>query len=175
MGTDIRQMITDGVAPENLIGVDIENTFIELGFDLFNDKERLHEYFHVLDIFSKKTWPDIFHMQLFNIIYSGSVVHLLDEEQSKQFVAIVKDLLVDGGIFFGRMVGSQVEFAPKDSGSKTPQLRYIHSVESFRKTLEQYKFKNIQIELGESELDRSKTRVSHFPRDIGVITFYAQK
>ena len=51
MGTDARVMLSDGfVTEDNFTGVDICNDFIQLGYELFEDKDRLHCKFMVRNI-----------------------------------------------------------------------------------------------------------------------------
>ena len=38
---DLRQLVFDGAPAENIYGVEIENPFMELGYDLFLDRTKL--------------------------------------------------------------------------------------------------------------------------------------
>ena len=38
LGTDLRKIALDGIPQENLFGLDIEKNFVQLGYNLFNDK-----------------------------------------------------------------------------------------------------------------------------------------
>ena len=41
LGTDMRKLVFDGVPAQNLVGIELRQQYIDLGFDLFRDRNRL--------------------------------------------------------------------------------------------------------------------------------------
>jgi len=134
MGTDIRQFLIDGAQASNIVGIDISEEYINLGFELFEDKEKTKDCFQIVDILKEKTeaetetekgkederiitehtvkhgsYEEILarHGGTFDFVYAGSVLHLLLEDQVIKLLERVKPLLKsESGIFFGQTVGS---------------------------------------------------------------------
>ncbi|KAL4995726.1 hypothetical protein BDV10DRAFT_187766 [Aspergillus recurvatus] len=52
-GQDIRKLVHDGAPGENLIGVDTEPRFLELGYQLFKDKVSLKAHFLTGDVLAE--------------------------------------------------------------------------------------------------------------------------
>lgn len=50
-GQDLCQLVHDGIRSSQLTGLDIEEPLIDLGYELFRDKETLESKFLVADIF----------------------------------------------------------------------------------------------------------------------------
>lgn len=51
LGQETRKLVFDGAPSENIVGMDLEGAFIEYGYDLFLDRDRLASKFWVGDIF----------------------------------------------------------------------------------------------------------------------------
>jgi 2-polyprenyl-3-methyl-5-hydroxy-6-metoxy-1,4-benzoquinol methylase len=175
MGTDLRKMIVDGAIPENVCGIDIEGTFITLGYDLFDDKAIMHDKFFVMNILDKNNWPTSFRTQLFDIAYCGSVFHLLSEEDGGMLVANLKEMLSDGAVFLGKCVGTSKDHAievPEAVKSFRPHFTFMHSAESLRKMLHDNGFKNIEITASASPQEMT---VINRAAGLNVLAFYATK
>ncbi len=116
MGTDLRQLIADGADAANLKGIEINDDFIQLGWSLFEDKDKLkpHNPFEVANILSDsveekgKNYQEFLkdYSCHFDYVFAGSVLHLLTFEDGKRFVERVLTFLKAGGLFFGRTVAS---------------------------------------------------------------------
>lgn len=52
-GQDIRKLIYDGAPSDNIVGVDTEPGFIDLGDELFGDRETLQARFYTGDVFAE--------------------------------------------------------------------------------------------------------------------------
>ncbi|KAL4744989.1 hypothetical protein BDW72DRAFT_199075 [Aspergillus terricola var. indicus] len=100
-GQDIRKLVHDGVPGENLIGVDTEPRFLELGYQLFKDKDSLKAHFLTGDVLAEDFLAEW--RGKIDIIFLGSFLHLFSFEQQ---TAIVKQLtrLLRGksSLVFGR-------------------------------------------------------------------------
>lgn len=101
-GQDIRKLLVDGAPSDNIIGVDTESRFIDLGYDLFGDRETLKARFYTGDVFAE----DFLHefRGKIDIIFAGSFLHLFSFEQQKVIVAQLGKLLrpKKGSLVFGR-------------------------------------------------------------------------
>lgn len=143
LGTDIRQFIFDGVKRNNITGLEIKQEYVNLGFELFGDQSILKDNFIIGDILNKN-FPELNIRAPFNIIFTGSVIHLLTKKKIELFLKIVYDLLSENGIFFGRTSALQKPEKLKRSQS---HIRYLHSPDTLKSTFKKYHFKNIQIEV----------------------------
>jgi len=52
MGTDIRQLILDGASAQNVMGVELEEEFIRVGYQLFGDPKKMADRFIICDVLS---------------------------------------------------------------------------------------------------------------------------
>jgi phospholipid N-methyltransferase len=178
MGADARQMVVDGVNKEKIFGIDLEKTFIELGFELFDDREAMHDKFFAMDIFDKNTWPTQISSQHFGVIYCGSVLHLLNRQDGIKLIQFSHDFLVTGGILFGRSVGSIKEPFDRYKSYESDQskLRYMHTAASLTELLSQHGFKNIKVTVGTNEVAQARSvRSVEFINETGMLAFYAEK
>jgi len=202
-GTDIRQLVIDGAKTENLLGVDIEDGYFSVGFNLFGDKDKMQHRFAMVDVLStdvenqnmalsqflyprpsaKSGVSETLGPQALDAVHCGSVFHLLNKEQcyvlsraafrflstsaaycgvSSSPYAISSPTSKSGsssrvagrGVFFGRTVGSASEesFDRSGPGVNTPQLRYMHSTDSFKKMLTDVGFVNVECLVGSRDL-----------------------
>ncbi|KAI9487761.1 MAG: S-adenosyl-L-methionine-dependent methyltransferase [Benjaminiella poitrasii] len=154
-GTDIRKLLLDGYPKQYLIGMDIEQCYIDSGYALFKDNPTTCPIrFFVDDIFTfDKTH---FLCGTIAIVHAGSVFHLLDSnEKSKQFLQHITWLLRPGGILVGGHVcaDQSIQYLRQSTNS----LKYYMGIEQFEHMLSQEGFTNIRIEtqprLGEEEND----------------------
>nr|XP_001395631.2 hypothetical protein ANI_1_1890104 [Aspergillus niger CBS 513.88] len=76
-GQDIRRLVYDGAPAENIFGLDKEEEFIELGFDLFRDRATLKSTF-LVDDFLKPSAKLVQLAGHIHIINSGYFLHLWD-------------------------------------------------------------------------------------------------
>jgi len=128
-GQDIRRLVADGAPSENTYGSDLHMEFIELGYDLFLDKEMLKTKFIAGDVFD----PDASIKQLdgkIDIIHAASFFHLFNWDGqvkiAKRFVSLLNPEA--GVLVIGRLMAN-IE-AGEYSFSKTV---YRHNDESFKR------------------------------------------
>lgn len=129
-GQTIRQLIADGAPAENVIGCDLQPDFIELGYKLFKDRNKLQSKFLAADIFDPISALVDLKGQI-DMIYTGSFFHLWGLEKQKEVSKLVASLLrpQHGSMILGRQIGA-VNAAEKSSASGT---MYRHNIESFKK------------------------------------------
>lgn len=128
---DIRKLVRDGASPERLWGAELQADFIDLGYDLFNDQERMKAHFLTADIFDS-AGPLSKLSNKFEFIHIGLFLHLFDWEGQKTACKTIVDLLKSqkGVMVLGQQVGSLTPGqVPKSSGSSM----YKHDAETFKK------------------------------------------
>ena len=135
-GQNIRQLVRDGVDPSRLYGTDIHDEFLELGFDLFRDRESLTEggaTFVAGDMLNPDD-PDLVRFDgKITIIHACNFFHLFAWEQQvvigKRVVRFLKPETKDA-LLFGWHIGSL-----KPGPERTMALgeRHLHNEESFQK------------------------------------------
>jgi len=130
VGQDIRKLVYDGAPSENLIGVDTEPRFLNLGYELFNDREKLKAHFYAEDVFDENflsEWRD-----RIDIVFLGSFLHLFSFEQQeivlRQLVKLLKKR--KGSLVFGRHLGTESGGLLKENACGWSL--YHHSPETMR-------------------------------------------
>ncbi|KAF7628457.1 hypothetical protein AFLA_003813 [Aspergillus flavus NRRL3357] len=106
-GQDIRKLVHDGAPSENIIGADTEGRFMDLGYELFRDKDTLKARFYAASVFDEEFLSE-WHGKI-DIIYVGAFLHLFDIEKQALVVARLVELLRrrPGSIVFGRNLGAE--------------------------------------------------------------------
>ncbi|KAF2122769.1 hypothetical protein BDV96DRAFT_639336 [Lophiotrema nucula] len=137
VGQDIRKLVFDGAPSQNTYGSDLEQSFIDIGYELFLDKATLKTTFIAADILS----PDSDLKQLYgkiDVIHVAAFLHLFNWDNSvkacKQLAAILK--AKPGSMVLGRQVG-HVESGEKARLIDLSRSRYRHTAESFEKMWKQ--------------------------------------
>ena len=136
IGTDIRKMVLDGAESEKTIGVDIDKAYFELGYQFYEDEDRLKTKFLVKDLTELGQSLD----QKLDIVHAGSLLHLLTDEQNRTLVKFIYEHLNSSGVFFGRALGRK-----DPENSSEAMLKHFHSVESLTKRLEAVGFVDVTI------------------------------
>ena len=93
MGTDVRKLVWDGYPGHNVLACDIRQDFIDIGYDIYKDKESCPIHFFESDIFAVPLEPspsdsavtaslqEGSHLKQLrgriNHVHSGSVFHLV--------------------------------------------------------------------------------------------------
>jgi len=184
MGTEIRQLLVDGIDSRNVLGIDIQPQFIDIGIKLFNDAPSFKDRFVICNLLDddvvKRTPP----LQSFlnngdvTAIYCGAVYHLLRQRDTHKLTQLVATLLPRGGIYFGSSGGSanepftsstvsQQQGEDDKKGTEKKQdpdeQQYLHSVSSFKEMLEKSGFGNCEVGINEKERRGKKWTSAAFP------------
>ena len=106
-GQDIRKLVSDGAVSENIIGADSEGRFMELGYEMFRDRQSLKSHFYTASIFDEdflSEWRG-----RVDIIYVGAFLHLFDFAKQMKVVAQLVKLLKKrpGSLVFGRNIAAE--------------------------------------------------------------------
>ena len=131
---DIRLLVCDGVSPENVYGIDIEKGYIDLGYDLFLDKQKLSSQFIIANLFDEEPQMNKLDGQI-DIVYASQFFHIFGwQSQVKGGVRLVRLLRpVAGSLIIGYQCGSYVAHEEVE-GVPTPEGRsYLHNPASLQK------------------------------------------
>ncbi|KAK3672949.1 hypothetical protein LTR78_007059 [Recurvomyces mirabilis] len=135
-GQDMRKLVVDGAPSENLTGTELEGGFVNLGYELFNDRDKLKSHFIIGDFFDKTTLnPE---RDTFDMIHAASFFHLFSRDE--QVEAVTKALRSlkskPGSMLFGRQTAVANAGAIKLSATRSGEM-YRHTPESWKELLEQ--------------------------------------
>ena len=132
---DIRKLIYDGVPSQNLYACDLQQEFIDLGYDLFADKDSCKTHFFTADVFKEGGHLNDIEGKV-DAIYAASFLHLFSwDDQITVCKRIIKILKPRKGSFvFGRQTGNvkgqeTVAVVNKIKGKGTV---WKHNAESFK-------------------------------------------
>ncbi|KDQ57217.1 hypothetical protein JAAARDRAFT_131509 [Jaapia argillacea MUCL 33604] len=142
MGTDVRKLALDGYPARNILGCDLREEYITLGYKLFQDRKKSEIRFLAADIFDvplthKPSNADpTSATQLAQLqgslthVYTGALFHLFDEATQYAIAARVGVLLKreKGAVVFGRHQGLEDAGMIDDHMKRT---RYGHSPTSW--------------------------------------------
>ncbi|KAL8739615.1 MAG: hypothetical protein Q9190_007601 [Brigantiaea leucoxantha] len=134
---DVRRLVFDGAPSENIYGADLYPQFMELGYELFQDRKSLKSTFFPTDILADK---DLLLRGLdgeMDIVYLGLFLHHFDFETCVKVCVRVTKLLKPkkGSLVMGVQVGSLVgdkKGIPIPSGG----ILWRHDIESLKKVWE---------------------------------------
>ena len=134
---DMRKLVYDGVPSENLYASDLDQSFLDLSYDLFKDKDTMKAHLFAANALDEHSPLDDLEGKI-DIVYAGSFLHLFSwDEQLKACKTMIKTLKPrKGSLVFGRQTGNvKGQEVPrrtsfdKDGGSSI----WRHDVESFTK------------------------------------------
>lgn len=160
----------DGAPSENIMGSELHGEFVELGYDLFRDHDKLKSKFVVGDFF--KLTGRGFHGERFDIIYQSAFLHLFNlQDQTDLIIKVVTELLKGpGSMFVGRQIGA-INATEYQSKALRTVACYWHNEETWQRMVNTVaskigkKFES-KFELGErlprSEYDFGREDVVNF-------------
>ncbi|KAJ5758228.1 uncharacterized protein N7511_006922 [Penicillium nucicola] len=137
LGQDIRRLVYDGAPQEHLIGLDLRQEFIDLGFELFQDRTSLHSTFVAQDFLDDAQSLEPWAGNL-KIINSGYFMHLWGwEGQLNVAKRIVSLLSLQGG-----SIVTGVHFGSEETGhtTKVPENvdpLFLHDCDTLKRLWEQ--------------------------------------
>jgi len=132
-GQDIRRLVNDGVPAEKCYGSDLKLDFMDLGYDLFLDRDRLKTKFIQGDVFDSDSDLNELDGQI-DIMHTAAFFHLFGLEEQKQIARRVVKLLrpQKDSLLVGRQVGS-VEGGEFPHRTNPGQTMYRHNLQTWRK------------------------------------------
>lgn len=146
----MRKLLLDGYPKDYLIGMDIEQNYIDCGYLLFKDNPSTCPIQFIVNE-ENAIWEPTEKM---TIVHAGSVFHLFpNQEAIRQFVKVIAGMLKQGGVLVGGHVCADkpMEFFRQS----TQKLKYYMGLDEFKQSLISEGFTNIEIEtsprLGDEE------------------------
>jgi len=143
LGQDIRKLIYDGVSATSIVGLELDPGLLEIGLDLFQDRQKLNVPFVIGDLLvfgSKSTATDLENATnndpelrgKFTIINASSLLHLFPLPLQHRLVHAMIELLLPqpGSRMLGWQLGNPTPMDYFDTTNFT--LQYRHSEDSFR-------------------------------------------
>lgn len=135
-GQDVRKIVYDGAPAQNITAAELEQGFIDMGYELFKDRHTLGSRFVVGDFFTMddtKLQPG-----LFDIVHSASFYHLFNWDEQVGVIAKTVRLLkqTPGSMIFGRQYGVEKARDLKHASTRSGSV-WQHNAESFRKLVEE--------------------------------------
>ncbi|GCB21217.1 hypothetical protein AAWM_04102 [Aspergillus awamori] len=137
MGQDIRHLVHQGAPQSQIYGSDLYSKFIDLGYELFADRDTLSCEFITSDIFDDSS--ELFQRlgERVDMINAASFFHLFDWDTQVKLAKQVMKLMKPkpGSIVVGRHVGdyNAGELEAKELGSNI----WRHDLDSWRRLWEQ--------------------------------------
>lgn len=136
-GQELRLLIFEEVPAENLYGSDLRPEFLDIGYDLFRDRDKFKSDLIIADVFDDNS--DLVRKLAgqIDIINTGSFFHLFDWDQQMAAAKRVTQLLRPrpGSLLVGRQVGlKEPGVRPRVERASTA---YRHNVDSWKKFWDQ--------------------------------------
>jgi hypothetical protein len=135
LGQDIRKLILDGCPSQKITAIELEQPFIDLGYDLFKDREKMHTQFLTTNIVTDTDVVKGFEGKMTSI-HMGFVFHLFDRGEQKIVLSnLLKMLVTDGsGILLGHCVAhADGVMQPAMLGKMT----FRHNLETWKQLCEE--------------------------------------
>lgn len=157
-GQDIRKLVSDGASGQNLTGTELEPVFVELGYELFQDRETLGARFETGDVFAEGCYG--LEYGTFDFVHTGSFFHQFTwQEQVEALRKCLRLLKPKGG---SMLIGRQI--AAEEPGTiQHAQLRsgeaYNHDVQTWKKLVAEVTGQiglNVKVEVELDEVKRER-------------------
>ena len=138
---DIRKLIHDGVPAANLHACDLKPEFLDLGYDLFADRETCKAHFFAADIFTPNDDMRALEGKV-DIIHAASFLHIFGWDEQIQICQQIVRLLRPrkGSLIIGRQVGNVTAgISGENAVNKFLDRATVwrHDADSFRRMWEQ--------------------------------------
>ena len=141
-GQVIRKLVHDGAPAENLVGTDLEQGFVDLGYDLFKDRGRLESTFTAGDFFGSEIVER--YERSFDFVHAASFFHLFTWSEQVEVMSKAILLLrpVSGSLLFGRQTSFDQSGPFEHPATRSGEM-FRHDEASFRELVSQ-----VQAEFG---------------------------
>ncbi|KAG1817400.1 hypothetical protein EV424DRAFT_1624033 [Suillus variegatus] len=106
MGTDLRKLVVDGFPVLDIMGLDIENRFFDIGRLMYNEGDTPSIKFKQTDALDPLLCERNASLESkFDFVHSANVVHLFQTEGQLAFIRSMAFLAKPGGLMWDRQVG----------------------------------------------------------------------
>ena len=126
---DLRKLVYDGAPASSLYGVELESQYLDLGYELFLDKDTFGAKFILANVLDEEGPLDELDGKM-DIVHLGLFLHLFDlEEQRKICERIVRLLKKEKGVL---VLGTQLgNIKPKEVPFGEGKMVFRHDEKSF--------------------------------------------
>ncbi|OCK74026.1 hypothetical protein K432DRAFT_410206 [Lepidopterella palustris CBS 459.81] len=176
LGQDVRQMIADGVPDHLVYGVELEAGFIDLGYDLFLDRDTLKSQFISADVLEKSgpnpklaAWDG-----KIDIIYNGRFLHCFDRDDGLVVAMRMTKLLSNrsGSVIVGECLGGRID---REVVAPIGKL-HLYSIESFKEMWTQAAEKTkVQFKVDVQAQPAGQAQMAHFGEDVVSLVFWVER
>ena len=126
-GQDLRLLAAEGASTRNMYACDISSELWDLGFELFNDREKMDAKFIQADIFD--TGSGLEQLKgLIDIVVANQFLHLFDWERQVSAMKRIVEFSKPGSILIGYQ---RAQVPPKEMERPWGKM-YFHDQETFR-------------------------------------------
>ena len=138
LGQDLRKLVYDGAPASSVAGAELNTGFIELGYELFGDKDSLESLIVSANILEPITGSSLEELEgKLDVVQLGMILHLFSwEEQIVAFENAIKLLKPEkkGTLIIGQASGNLDGIA---TGGAWGRVTFKHNVESFEKLIKE--------------------------------------
>ena len=133
---DLRKLVSDGAPRENLYGLELRQAFVDLGYELFQDRETFNCTFLIGNVLDDTALDGMLKgiMGKIDMIYAASIFHLFDWADqvllAKRITVLLKP--VPGSVVLGRQRGN-VNAGEYEHRTNKKGTMFRHNEESFRR------------------------------------------
>jgi len=139
--TDTRKVVLDGWNPKNIVALDVVDDYWKFGLNLFKDADTLQFEGKFGNIITDEKLCK--ELGQFSVIWTGQVLHVLNEFDVIGLLRGIFSLLESGGTYIGSCVASD----KPGVWIVGPQIRYLHSGETLTKLLTEIGFVNVDVQI----------------------------
>lgn len=167
LGTDLEQMVKDGADPALLTGIEASEKVIDLRGAFFAEKGITFATGDVTEdnyVLNGEKFDLL--REEFDIVFAGSLLHLLEDTQVRVLLPKIHSMLSTGGIFFGRLVGI-VEGSNTDKGYYT----HLYTTKELEELLKITGFEELELKVS----DHSVAACEGSYGDLLTVSFYCKK
>ena len=140
-GQELRFLVYEGIPSTQLYGFDLESDFVEFGYQLFRDRDRLHATFVFANVLASPTSPEGVRLTelegKMDLVFASSFLHVFDWDQmitaAKRLVSLTRPQA--GSMVLGKQMGSVI--AGQYRMPTAFGFNYRHNAESMRRFWQQ--------------------------------------
>jgi SAM-dependent methyltransferase len=139
LGQDLRKLIFDGAPVKSVYGADLLAEFVDIGYDLFRDEDRLprSHFLAPADIFDQSSRLKELDGKV-DVIHANSVFHLFSWEDQLTAAKRVATLMrpSKGSLILGSQVAHQEPGGVPSRPGRQSETIYMHDQESWKRLWE---------------------------------------
>jgi len=140
-GIDVRYLIRQlGVSKDHIVAIDVAPAFIELGYELFQDKEAVESCFHVKSVGDEDFVSfvrDKFSGNPVDVVLAFQVLHTIPQYNEKVVKDVFQLVAPAKGVFMGTTIGIREDREEPRYFHRQGVARIAHTQQSITRLLKQ--------------------------------------